>query len=472
MQNFPKIAVVGRPNVGKSRLFNAILKKRKAIVDEEEGITRDRLYADSECFGKPFTLIDTGGIDERSKALFNDQVKEQAKSAIEEADSLIMVVDGRIGVTELDVELANLLLQTKKPICLAVNKIDDPSQNYKLHDFYQLGIQKIVAVSATQNWQIAELIETAMQDIPDTVQEMESESSPLTLEIAIVGKPNVGKSSLINKIIKEERMIVSEIPGTTRDSVDIPFSYHGKNYIFIDTAGIRKKNKEHEVVDKFAFIRTKESIEKASISLLIIDATEGMTFQEKRIANTIEDAGKGCIILINKWDLIKEVRMEHFRRNLEEIVPFLRHCPMLFISAKTGRNLDQIFPLIEEVATQLTSRISTHRLNTFLQKAMQMNHPPLITGKRLRIYYLTQVEINPPRFILFVNYADLLTQSYKKYIFNQFRKEFGFQGVPLIIHIKDRLKAAKANAAREEELNIVDAPLLDEELDIEPFDES
>lgn len=447
MSKIPKIAVVGRPNVGKSRLFNAILKKRKAIVDEQEGITRDRIYAESDYFGKPFTLIDTGGIDERSKAPFNDLVKAQAKSAIEEADSLIMVVDGRIGLTELDAELAALLLQTNKPICLAVNKIDDPAQAYNLHEFYKLGIQRVIAVSATQNWQIAELVETAIKDLKN--EEVEREEMTPPLEIAIVGKPNVGKSSLINKIINEERMIVSSIPGTTRDSVDIPVHYKGKDYLFIDTAGIRKKNKEHEVVDKFAFIRTKESIEKASISLLIIDATEGMTFQEKRIANTIEEAGKGCILLINKWDLIKETRMEHFRRNLEELVPFLRHCPMLFISAKTGRNLDQIFPLIEEVAIQLTSRITTHRLNAFLQKAMQLNHPPMITGKRLRIYYLTQVEVNPPRFILFVNYADLLSQSYKKYIFNQFRKEFGFQGVPLIIHVRDRLKAAKAHADME-----------------------
>ena len=252
---------------------------------------------------------------------------------------------------------------------------------------------------------------------------------------------------MINKIINEERMIVSPIPGTTRDSVDIPVTFQGKDYIFIDTAGIRKKNKEHEVVDKFAFIRTKESIERSSLSLLIIDATEGMTFQEKRIANTIEEAGKGCILLINKWDLVKDVRMEHFQKNLIEQVPFLRHCPMLFISAKTGRNLDKIFPLIQEVATQIVSRISTHRLNTFLQKTMQLNHPPMITGKRLRIYYLTQVEVNPPRFILFVNYAELLTKPYKKYLHNQFRKEFGFQGVPLIIHIRDRAKAAKRREA-------------------------
>lgn len=448
MKKTPKIAVVGRPNVGKSKLFNAILKKRKAIVDEQEGVTRDRMYAKSDCFGKSFTLIDTGGIDERSKAPFNEQVKEQAKLAIAEADSLIMVVDGKIGTTELDIELAELLLKTRKPLCLAVNKVDDPSQVFMLNDFYKLGIKEMIPVSAVQNWQIAELLETALKDVIAEEKEPE-ETSPLPLEIAIVGKPNVGKSSLINKIINEERMIVSSIPGTTRDSIDIPFTFEGKEYVFIDTAGIRKKNKEHEVVDKFAFIRTKESIERSSLSLLIIDATEGMTFQEKRIANTIEEAGKGCILLINKWDLIKEVRMEHFRRNLEEQVPFLRHCPMLFISAKTGRNLEKIFPLIEEVASQLVSRISTHRLNTFLQKAMQLNHPPMITGKRLRIYYLTQVEIDPPRFVLFVNYAELLTKSYKKYIHNQFRKEFGFQGVPLIIHIKDRAKAAKNKAERE-----------------------
>ncbi|CRX39173.1 ribosome biogenesis GTPase Der [Estrella lausannensis] len=387
-----------------------------------------------------------------SKAPFNEEVKRQAKAAIVEADSLIMVVDGKIGATELDLELADLLLQTGKPVCLAVNKVDDPSQTFMLGDFYKLGISKVVAVSAAQNWQIAELLEAALAELPEEKAEECAEVNKPTLpvEIAIVGRPNVGKSSLINKIIKEDRMIVSPIPGTTRDSIDIPVVRNGREYLFIDTAGIRKKNKEHEVVDKFAFIRTKESIDRCSLALLLIDATEGMTFQEKRIANMIEEAGKGCIILINKWDLVKEVRMEHFRRNLEELVPFLRHCPMLFISAKSGRNLEQIFPLIEQVATQLNERISTHRLNTFLQKAMQLNHPPLITGKRLRIYYLTQVETAPPRFVLFVNYADLLTQSYKKYIFNQFRKEFGFQGVPLIIHIKDRLKQKGAQRLQNE----------------------
>lgn len=471
MRKIPKIAVVGRPNVGKSRLFNAILKRRKAIVDEQEGVTRDLIYAEADCFGSQFTLIDTGGIDERSKAPFNDEVKRQAKAAIREADSLIMVVDGKVGATELDLELAALLLQTGKPVCLAVNKVDDPSQTFMLGDFYKLGISKIVAVSAAQNWQIAELLEAAIESFAGQAKPEESEElkEEKPVEVAIVGRPNVGKSSLINKIIREDRMIVSPIPGTTRDSIDIPVIHHGRHYLFIDTAGIRKKNKEHEVVDKFAFIRTKESIERSSISLLLIDATEGMTFQEKRIANMIEEAGKGCIILINKWDLVKEVRMEHFRRNLEELVPFLKHCPMLFISAKTGRNLEEIFPLIEKVATQLNERISTHRLNTFLQRAMQLNHPPLITGKRLRIYYLTQVETAPPRFVLFVNYADLLTQSYKKYIFNQFRKEFGFQGVPLIIHIKDRLKSQKGASAKPPTDDRHHEEVEDEEEDLAPF---
>lgn len=471
MRKIPKIAVVGRPNVGKSRLFNAILKRRKAIVDEQEGVTRDLIYAEADCFGSQFTLIDTGGIDERSKAPFNDEVKRQAKAAIREADSLIMVVDGKVGATELDLELAALLLQTGKPVCLAVNKVDDPSQTFMLGDFYKLGISKIVAVSAAQNWQIAELLEAAIESFAGEAKPEESEEikEEKPVEVAIVGRPNVGKSSLINKIIREDRMIVSPIPGTTRDSIDIPVIHHGRQYLFIDTAGIRKKNKEHEVVDKFAFIRTKESIERSSISLLLIDATEGMTFQEKRIANMIEEAGKGCIILINKWDLVKEVRMEHFRRNLEELVPFLKHCPMLFISAKTGRNLEEIFPLIEKVATQLNERISTHRLNTFLQRAMQLNHPPLITGKRLRIYYLTQVETAPPRFVLFVNYADLLTQSYKKYIFNQFRKEFGFQGVPLIIHIKDRLKSQKGASAKPPTDERHHEEVEDEEEDLAPF---
>lgn len=433
----PKIAIVGRPNVGKSALFNKITKKKIAIVDEAEGITRDRLYAEGEFFGRPFQVIDTGGINPRSKALFNEQVKRQAEIAIEEADSLIMVVDSQIGITTLDEELAKILLRTKKPVCLAVNKIDDQSQMGEIYNFQSLGIQPIVAVSAAQSWHIAELLEAALNPVP--IKE-ESDPYPESIHICIVGRPNVGKSSLVNYLLNEERCIVSPIPGTTRDSIDVPFTYNDTLYTLIDTAGVRRKKAEHEVVDKFAAIRTERAIERADICLLMMDAQQGMTAQEKKIANQIEESGKGCILLFNKWDLVKGFRMEHALQGVEEEVSFLKHCPKIFLSAKTGRNVDKIFDEIKKVYEDSRKRISTHQLNKFVEGCIQRNHPPMIQGKRLRVYYMTQVQEQPPRFILFVNYPDLMVESWKKYLLNQFREIYGFTGVPIIMNMKGKPK--------------------------------
>ncbi len=440
MSNLPKLAIVGRPNVGKSALFNRICQKKIAIVDEAEGITRDRLYADTECFGRMFQIIDTGGINPRSKELFNTQIKRQAEIAIEEADSIIMVVDSHIGITELDQELARLLLRTKKPLTLAVNKIDCIDQYSLLYNFQSLGIKRLIAVSAAQSWHIAELIEAALEDLTPVVEENPSSSS---ISLCIVGRPNVGKSSLVNYLLDEERCIVSPIPGTTRDSVDIPFMQGEDHYTLIDTAGIRRKHAEHEVVDKFAAIRTERAIERADICILMMDATQGMTGQEKRIANAIEEAGKGCILLFNKWDLVKGFRMEHCLRGIEEEVNFLKHCPKLFLSALTGRNIDKIFPLIKQVYQDSKLRISTHQLNKFIEDCLHKNHPPMLNGKRLRIYYMTQVQTEPPRFILFVNSPTLMIDSYKKYLYNQFRDKFGFLGVPILMNLKGKLKKTK-----------------------------
>lgn len=340
MLKLPKLAIVGRPNVGKSALFNRICKKKIAIVDEAEGITRDRLYADAEFFGFPFQVIDTGGINPRSKALFNEEIKQQAEIAIEEADTIIMVVDAQIGITDLDKEVADVLLRTKKPVCLAVNKIDDITQQSLIYNFQSLGIKQIIGVSATQSWHIAELLEAALEKIPRNGSEGERQNS---IAISIVGRPNVGKSSLVNYLLDDKRCIVSPIPGTTRDSVDIPFTYNDELFTLIDTAGIRRKHSEHEVVDKFAAIRTQRAIERADICLLMMDAQQGMTGQEKKIANMIEEAGKGCILLFNKWDLVKGFRMEHCLQGIEDEVGFLKHCPKVFMSAKSGRNVDKIF---------------------------------------------------------------------------------------------------------------------------------
>lgn len=437
MSKLPKLAIVGRPNVGKSALFNRICKKKIAIVDEAEGVTRDRLYASADLFGLAFQVIDTGGINAHSKALFNEEIKRQAEIAIEEADVLIMVVDSTTGVTTLDIEIARILMKTKKPITLAVNKVDELSKEHLMYQFQQLGLNPIVAVSATQGWHIAELLEAAFKDYKPTGLE-----GPIdhTIKLSIVGRPNVGKSSLVNYLLDDERCIVSPVPGTTRDSVDIPFSHEGVDYTLIDTAGIRRKHAEHEVVDKFAAIRTERAIERADVCLLMLDAQQGMTAQEKRIANDIEAAGKGCILLFNKWDLVKGFRMEHCLKGIEEEVNFLKHCPKLFMSALTGRNVDKIFEIVNKVHADSQVRITTHQLNKFVADAMQRNHPPMLKGKRLRIYYMAQVAIQPPKFVLFVNSPLLMTESYKKYLYNQFREAYGFLGVPLIIQMKGKIK--------------------------------
>lgn len=435
MKKLLKLAIVGRPNVGKSAIFNRICKKHVAIVDEAEGVTRDRLYATADFFGTPFQVIDTGGIDSKSKALFNEEVKRQAEIAIEEADTLVMVVDAKIGVTNLDLELAKILLKMKKPVCLAVNKVDNQDHVRNLHDFHVLGITKIVPVSASQNWQIAELLEAAFQDVEISQEEAEDDK---TIHVAIVGRTNVGKSSLVNYILDDNRCIVSPIPGTTRDSVDVSFTHENVAFTLIDTAGIRRKKSEHEVVDKFAAIRTERAIERAHVCLLILDSQQGITAQEKRIANMIEEAGKGCILLFNKWDLVKGFRMEHCLKEVEEEVPFLQYCPKLMISALTGRNVEKIFPIIKEVHEGSSLRVSTGRLNKFVELSIQKHHPAMLNGKRLRIYYMAQVDIQPPKFILFVNNPNLMMESYKKYLYNQFREEFGFPGVPLLFNLKGK----------------------------------
>lgn len=467
MSSLPKLAIVGRPNVGKSALFNRICKKKIAIVDEAEGVTRDRLYAESDLFGMPFQIIDTGGINSRSKADFNEEIKRQAEIAIEEADTIVMVVDAHVGASELDKEVAQILLRTKKPVCLAVNKVDNISEESLLHNFYSLGIKRIVAVSAAQGWHIAELLEAAFADFPRTPG---LEQPHKGIHIAVVGRPNVGKSSLINYLLDEERCIVSPIPGTTRDSIDISFKMGDDLYTLIDTAGIRRKHAEHDVVDKFAAIRTERAIERADICILMLDAQQGITTQEKKIANTIEEQGKGCILLFNKWDLVKGFRMEHCMRGVEEDVPFLKHCPKLFISAKTGRNVDKIFPVVKQVSEDSQKRITTHQLNKFIGSALQKNHPPMIMGKRLRIYYMAQVAIQPPKFILFVNFPNLMIESYKKYLYNQFRETYGFIGVPITMHLKGKSKAAIERDTRHREHDEEPSPRAEEEV-IDDLDE-
>lgn len=434
MKKRPVLALVGRPNVGKSALFNRIAGKRVAIVDQTEGVTRDRILLEVDRYDRHFALIDTGGMDPKSQDQFKKHILEQSEAAIAEADSLIMVVDATIGPTSMDKELATLLLKTGKPLTLAINKIDDPFHDNLIHNFYGLGISRMVAVSATHDYNVEELTLTALTKLPRGKKEADKPS----IKVAIVGRPNVGKSTLVNALLGMDRLIVSPLAGTTRDAIDIPFSYEDKDYTLIDTAGLKRKKAERDVIEKFASMRTQVAIERSDVVVLLLDAVEGLTEQEKRIAKIIEEAGKGCLILINKWDLVKGFRMEHCLKALQETSPFLANVPIHFISSTEKRNLDKIFPEVQNVLAASKKRLTTGQLNKFLERAMQQNHPTMLKGRRLRVYYMTQVDINPPRFILFVNKPALMEESYKKYLTNQLREQFNFVGVPLLFHLKGK----------------------------------
>lgn len=445
--SLPKFAIVGRPNVGKSALFNRICQKRISIVDDQEGITRDRIYSEAESFGKPFLLIDTGGIDFAEKIPFAQEVKRQAEMAVEEADVIFLVVDGKVGITSFDEQIARLLRRSKKPVILLINKIDRGEES--LFSFASLGIGPTLCVSAMHGYQIAESLELAFSLLEQHEEKSAVEKlAPLVVEersiqdgmirVAIVGRPNVGKSTLLNQLLDEERSIVSPIAGTTRDAIDVVVEKEGRSFLLIDTAGIRRKKSEKEVVDKFAAIRTEEAIARADVCLLVFDSFEGFTGQEMRIAAEIERLGKSCILLFNKWDLIHQLRMEHALRGVREQAPFLAHCPALFISAAEKRNLDQIFPLIEKVYENRFLRLGTSALNQLIECSIQKYHPPMIMGKRLRIYYLTQVEVAPPKFVLFVNQPALMTENYRKYLIHQLREAYPFTGSPLFFDLRGK----------------------------------
>lgn len=447
MDSLPKIAVVGRPNVGKSALFNRICQKRISIVDDAEGITRDRLYAHAELFGRPFILIDTGGIDLEGKIPFAEEVKRQAEIAIEEADGVLFVVDGQVGPTPFDQELAKRLRKAQKRVVVAVNKIDRGNDAAAVAAFCLLGFSALFGVSALHGHQVAEALEAALppqeevssEDFPFQEPLVAAAATPSTvIRVAIVGRPNVGKSTLLNRLLLEERAIISPIAGTTRDALDVSFHHEGQDYVLIDTAGIRRKKSEKEVVDKFAAIRTEEAIEKADVCLLVLDAFEGFTTQEMRIASEIERLGKSCVILCNKWDLINNLKMEHALRGIREAAPFLTHCPAIFISAEEKRNLNKIFPAVQEVYRQRFLRLTTGALNKLIETCLQKYHPPMIMGKRLRIYYLTQAEVNPPKFVLFVNQSHLMTGAYKKFLINQLRDTFPFTGCPVLFELRGK----------------------------------
>ncbi|MCH9633741.1 MAG: GTPase Der [Chlamydiae bacterium] len=445
--SFPKIAIVGRPNVGKSALFNRLLKKRIAIVDEMEGVTRDRLYGTGEFQNNPFILIDTAGIQLDDANPLNQEILLQSRQAIQEASFCVLVVDGRVGLTEMDQEIARLLLKSKKPVCLAVNKLDDEHLDYLAHQFYPLGISEVVGVSANHGRNLYELFEIIFSKIEPVDEEQDAGKKPT---LCIVGRTNVGKSTLINALTHSQRCVVSPERATTRDAIEIELQHEGKDYLLIDTAGIRRKQKELNVVEKFASIRTYEAIERSDICLFLIDAQEGMTAQEKKLMSEIYKQGKSCVLIVNKWDLVQDHRMEHTRQALIHECPFLDIYPILFTSALTGRNLLKMYEIIDQVYINRTKRIDTAALNRFIEQAQHKTPPPMVKGKRLRIYYMTQIKTSPPSFLFFVNSQSRLTHTYKRYLINQMRESFNFFGCPLQFFLKS--KKTREQVAEEKNL--------------------
>jgi len=428
------IAVVGRPNVGKSTLVNRILGARKSIVDDMPGVTRDRIYFDAEWLGREFMLIDTGGIITNDEDEFVNNIFLQARVAIDEADTILFIVDGKSGLSPYDKEIANLLRSREEEVILVVNKIDSMSEIGNISEFYALGLGEPHAVSALHgSGNVGDLLDEITLDI----KAKDEKEDDATVKIAIVGKPNAGKSSILNKLLNKERAIVSDVSGTTRDSINSKIKVDGQEYILIDTAGIRKRSKVDYGVEAFAVDRAIRSIREADVALLVIDATEGLTDQDKKIAQTIEEAGCGIILAINKWDLLTNVQTHHFEKDLEKEAPFLNYAK-LFISAKSGQRLEKIFPEAQMVANERAKRISTGLLNKVVNEAMDLNPPSSVKGKRLKVYYTTQVKSKPPTFVLFINNLDLIRESYKKYLIKKLREAFGFFGSPIRISFRQK----------------------------------
>ncbi len=433
-------AIVGRPNVGKSTLFNTLCGEKISIVQDTPGVTRDRIYADCEWRNQKFTLVDTGGIDPESEDVLLRSMREQAEIAIETADVIIFVTDVRSGLTASDQLVADMLRKSAKPVVLCVNKVDhfEKFQSY-VYEFYQLGIGDPVPVSASGRTGLGDLLDAVFehfQELPEADEEEE------VTRVAVIGKPNVGKSSLINKLLGEERLIVSDIAGTTRDAVDTKLRRNGKDYVFIDTAGLRRKSKIKDEIERYSIIRTVAAVERADICVLLIDASEGITDQDTKIAGIAHERGKGMIVLVNKWDLVeKETNtMKRVEKEIRTKLAFMNYAEMLFVSAVTGQRLPKLFQLIDMVEGYHTLRIQTGVLNEILTEAVAENEPPTDKGKRLRVYYGTQVSVRPPTFVLFVNNKELAHFSYVRYLENRIREAFLFRGTPVRIIIRERKK--------------------------------
>lgn len=435
----PLVAIVGRPNVGKSTFFNRIIGKRIAIVEDTPGVTRDRIYGDANWLDYNFTLIDTGGIEPMKEDIISVQMRRQAELAIETADVIIFLVDGRDGLTASDIEVADLLRRSKKPVVLGVNKIDHPKYAEAEYEFYELGIGQPIIVSAEQGLGLGDLLD----EVVKYFSKVDAGENANVTNIAVVGKPNVGKSSLVNVLLGSERSIVSDIPGTTRDSIDSPFKWKGKDYILVDTAGIRRKRAiEDESIERYSVIRSLGAVRRADVALIVVDAQQGLSEQDTKIAGYVHEEGKASVLIVNKWDLIEKDThtMNEFKKKLAVDLAFMDYVPMLFISALTGQRVHKVMEYADMAYEQNCRRISTGTLNDIVAEAVSLTEPPSDKGKRLRIYYATQVSVKPPTFVLFVNDPDIMHFSYKRYLENYFRKSFGLDATPIRLLIRAKNK--------------------------------
>ncbi len=434
----PIVAIVGRPNVGKSTLFNALAGEKLSIVEDTPGVTRDRLYADASWLDRVFTIVDTGGIEPESQDIILSQMREQAQLALMSSDVVLFLVDVRQGLVDADAKVADMLRKSRKPVILVVNKVDDFQKMMPdIYEFYQLGIGDPHPISATLKLGIGDMLDELVKLLPPKGSHEDEDERT---KVAVVGKPNVGKSSLVNKLLGKDRVIVSDIAGTTRDSIDTVIKYHGKEYVFIDTAGMRRKSKVKETIERFSVIRALSATDRADVVILMIDATEGVTEQDAKIAGIAHEKGKGLLIVVNKWDAIEkdDKTMYKFRDEVMRVLSFVPYAKIIYISAKTGKRTDQIYHEVDAIVEERRRRIATGVLNEIVMEAVAMNEPPSDKGRRLKILYASQVGTEPPTFVVFINDKKLMHFSYRRYLENQIRQAFGFEGTPIRMVMRER----------------------------------
>lgn len=432
----PVVAIIGKPNVGKSTIFNRVVGERVAIVEDVGGVTRDRVYSSAQWLDQRFHIIDTGGIVLSDEPMI-EQIREQAEIAMAEADVIVFLADGKEGVTSADEEVANLLYRVRKPVVMAVNKMDNPNRDEQLYEFYSLGLGEPYPISSTHGLGIGDLLDEVVRHFPEVEDEDYDES---TIRFSLIGRPNVGKSSLVNALLGQERVIVSQNPGTTREATDSVFTKNGQDYVVIDTAGMRKRGKVYEGTEKYSVLRARRAIERSDVSVLVIDGEEGIIEQDKKIVGYAREAGRALLILVNKWDAVEKDQqtMKKFEKEIRSQFAFIDFAPILFVSARTGKRLDQLLPLIKGAAENHSLRIQTSVLNDVILDAIAMNPPAPRKGRRLKISYATQVSVKPPTFVVFVNDPERLHFSYRRFLENQIRRAFGFQGTPIEIFARKK----------------------------------